>query len=199
MQPHERGQRDPDFKPKGFYPAQNPWILKPSRAILLRILGCSSLAPQNDWTGFLAGFLPAPDPTRPYLHNFLCYLSCLVDIQDNFGVPHHGVESPSFAQAGRTGKGREKLQTLLQKQPQIVNRELWIITGFWPGFGLLARGRSTIPQGTGGSPSLALGGSSCCSWRVLVASLWWHKGQPGLAPGFSLCPSPEQTTWSSCL
>lgn len=44
--------------------------------------------------------------TTPYLHNLLRYLPRLVDIQDDFGISHHRVESPSFTQAGRTGKGR---------------------------------------------------------------------------------------------
>lgn len=50
--------------------------------------------------------VPPSPPSTPYLHNLLRYLPRLVDVQDDFGVSHHRVESPSFTQAGRTGEGR---------------------------------------------------------------------------------------------
>lgn len=50
--------------------------------------------------------VPPSPPSTPYLHDLLRYLPRLVDVQDDFGVSHHRVESPSFAQAGRTGEGR---------------------------------------------------------------------------------------------
>lgn len=36
-----------------------------------------------------------------YLHNFLGNLPRFVDIQDDFGVPHHRIERPSLTQAGK--------------------------------------------------------------------------------------------------
>lgn len=38
-----------------------------------------------------------------YLHHLLCNLSCLVNIQDNLGIPHHRVKCPAFTQADRGG------------------------------------------------------------------------------------------------
>lgn len=34
-----------------------------------------------------------------YLHNFLGNLSGFVDIQDDLGIPHHGIECPSLTEA----------------------------------------------------------------------------------------------------
>lgn len=90
----EGGLRDLDFNAKRCCPAQPPSLLHSRRSS----------------AGLLAGSGRSPVPscprTMPYLHNFLCYLPRLVDIQDDFGVSHHRVESPSFTQAERTGKRR---------------------------------------------------------------------------------------------
>lgn len=37
--------------------------------------------------------------TSPYLNDLLCYLPGLVDVQGDLGVPHKGVQRPSFAEA----------------------------------------------------------------------------------------------------
>lgn len=44
---------------------------------------------------------PFPPPVLWYLHNLLGNLSCFVDIQDNLGISHHGVECPAFTQAAK--------------------------------------------------------------------------------------------------
>lgn len=134
-------------------------------------------------SGSWLGFLPDPGPTRPYLHDFLCYLPRLVDIQDDFGVPHHGVESPSFTQAGRAGKGKEELQTLLEEHPQMIKQGAVnnhrILAGFWPlGSRQIkdsAGNRGLSQSGTGRELSLLLvcpGGTTVVPQGTTGAGSW---------------------------